>query len=135
MFGVQIWYLSEKIGKVVLKSITFFEFFANYLLLFKVEFVLKSLQLPKLKNTSNLKGPGRDLEAKYCLRRQSWSRYFRQTVVILWNGTLWGKFNFYFSTIFCLCWQNVNFGSKTEHQAITLWSFESFFILPNLLTS
>ena len=32
---------------------------------------------------------------------QSWPKYFRQTVVFLWNSTLREKFNFYFSRIFC----------------------------------
>ena len=41
------------------------------------------LELPKLLNKSDLKGPGGELEAKYCLQRQPWPKYFRQTVVFL----------------------------------------------------
>ena len=57
------------------------------------------------------------------------------TVVFLWNSTLREEFNFYFSRIFCYYWQNFNFGSKTEHQAIILWNFKIFFIFPNFLRS
>ena len=32
---------------------------------------------------------------------QSWPKYFRQTVVFVLYSTLWEKFNFYFSTLFC----------------------------------
>ena len=32
---------------------------------------------------------------------RSWPKYFRQTVVFLQNSTLWEKFNFYFSRMFC----------------------------------
>ena len=39
--------------------------------------------LPKLLKKSNLKWPGGKFEAKYCLQRQSWPKYFRQTVVFL----------------------------------------------------
>ena len=46
---------------------------------------------------------------------QSLPKYFRQTVVFLW--------------------QNFNFVSKTEHQAIILWRFEIFLIFPNFLRS
>ena len=66
---------------------------------------------------------------------QSWPKYFKQTVVFLWNSTLREKFNFYFSRIFCYYWQNFNFGSKAEHQAIILWGFEIFLTFPNFLRS
>ena len=38
-------------------------------------------------------------KSPWCL--QSWPKYFRQTVVFLWDSTLREKFNFYFSRIFC----------------------------------
>ena len=108
-------------------------FFTNYLLWFYVKSIPKSLELQKLFQKLNLKEPGGEFEAKYCLRRQSWPKYFRQTLLFLWNSTLRGKFNFYFSRIFSYYWQNFNFGSKTEHQAKILSNFEIFFIFPNFL--
>ena len=65
----------------------------------------------------NLKQLGGTLDAKYCLWRQSWPKCLRVTAVFLWNSTLQGKSNFYFSRIFCCYWQNFNFQSKIEHQA------------------
>ena len=32
---------------------------------------------------------------------QLWTKYLRQTLVFMWNSTLWENFNFYFSTFFC----------------------------------
>ena len=34
-------------------------------------------------------------------RRLSWTKYWRQTLVFMWNGTLQEKFNFYFLRAFC----------------------------------
>ena len=44
----------------------------------------------------------KETEAIYLeINIRSWPKYFRQTVVFLQNSTLWEKFNFYFSRMFC----------------------------------
>ena len=40
------------------------------------------------------------LEAKYCFQRQSWPKYMRQTLVLVWNSALREKFNFNFWAVF-----------------------------------
>ena len=49
------------------------------------------------------------------VKLQSWPKYMRQTLVLVWSSTLREKFNFNFWTIFRLYWQNVYFGRKTGH--------------------
>ena len=61
----------------------------------------KVLRVTKIVKQPKFQGVWWRVKAKYCLRRESWPKYHRQTVVFLWNSTLREKFNFYFSTIFC----------------------------------
>ena len=64
------------------------------------------------------------LLVNFLLWLQSWAKYFQQqTVIFVWNSTLLEKLYFYFSGIFGYYWQNSNFGSKAENQAIILWIF------------
>ena len=44
---------------------------------------------------------------------QSWPKYMRQTLVLVWISALREKFNFNFWTVFCSYWQNFHFGKKT----------------------
>ena len=37
----------------------------------------------------------------YKFHVQSWPKYMRQTLVLVWNSVLWEKFNFNFWTVFC----------------------------------
>ena len=46
---------------------------------------------------------------------QSWPKYMRQTLVLVWNSALGEKFNFCFSAVFCQYLQNFQFERKTEH--------------------
>ena len=46
---------------------------------------------------------------------QSWPKYMRQTLVLVWNSALREKFNFNFWTVFRLYWQHFHFGRKTAH--------------------
>ena len=46
---------------------------------------------------------------------QSCWKYMRQTLVLVWNSTPRGKFNFNFWIVFRLYWQNFHFGRKTVH--------------------
>ena len=59
----------------------------------------------------------RNLSVVWFLRTylQSWSKYMRQTLVLVWNSALQEKFTFNFGTFFRLYWQNFHFGRKTRH--------------------
>ena len=52
-----------------------------------------------------------DLEAKYCLQKQEFTKYLRPTLVFMRNSTLRENFNIFFFEIFllvlgkCLFWQ------------------------------
>ena len=46
---------------------------------------------------------------------QSWPKYMRQTLVLVWNSALREKFNINFWTVFRLHWRNFHFGRKTGH--------------------
>ena len=54
-----------------------------------------------------------NLEATYCFPRQSWPKYMRQTLVLVWSSVLREKLNFNFWIVFCLYWQNFYFRGKT----------------------
>ena len=45
--------------------------------------MLKTLELPKLRKKIKFEGAWDELEAKYCFHRQSWSKYTRQTLVLV----------------------------------------------------
>ena len=45
-----------------------------------------------------------------CIHLQSFTRYYRQSLVFMWNGALQERFNFCFSGDFYSCWQNFGFG-------------------------
>ena len=64
---------------------------------------------------------------------QSWRKYMRQTLALVWNSALREKFNINFWTFFRLYWRNFHFGRKTGHQAIILSRFGIFLIFPNFL--
>ena len=48
------------------------------------------------------------------MKLQPWTKYFRQTLVFMWNSALLEKFNFYFLAVFWYYWQNFHFGSKAR---------------------
>ena len=41
-----------------------------------------------------------ELQAQKCFQRISFTKYLRLTLVFRGNSALWGKFNFFFSSIF-----------------------------------
>ena len=72
--------------------------------------------------------------SSYIILQQSWPKYMRQTLVLVWDSALREKFKFNFSTVFCWYWQNFHFGRKTRHEAIILWRFEIMLSFPNFLS-
>ena len=46
---------------------------------------------------------------------QSWPKYMRQTLLLVWNSALREDFSFNFWTVFRFYWQNFHFGRKTGH--------------------
>ena len=62
---------------------------------------VKGLSVTKIVKQIKFEGDWGKLEAKYFFQRQSWAKYMRQTLVLVWNSTLWEKFNFNFWTVFC----------------------------------
>ena len=62
---------------------------------------IKLVRVTKIVKQLKFQGSWWRVKAKYCLRREFWPKYLRQSVVFLWNSTLREKFNFYCSTIFC----------------------------------
>ena len=57
---------------------------------------------------------------------QSWTKYLRQTLDFMWNRALQGKFNFFFSGVFCCYLKTFPFEMKTEQQVLILSSFKIF---------
>ena len=51
---------------------------------------------------------------------QPWTKYLKQTLDFMWNTALRENFNFYFSAVFCLYWQNFYFVRKTGHWIMIL---------------
>ena len=49
------------------------------------------------------------------LRLQSFTQYLERALVLVWNGTLRGEFNFYFSNDFRWCWRNFYFAMGNRH--------------------
>ena len=60
------------------------------------------------------------LEAKNFFWRQPWTKYFRKTLVFMWNSALSNKFNFYFSAVFCWYPQMFLSGRKTGNYLIIM---------------
>ena len=51
---------------------------------------------PKIVKKIISEGVWGELEAINCFQRQSFTKCFRQTLVFMWNSTLWEKLNFCF---------------------------------------
>ena len=62
---------------------------------------------------------------------QSWTKYLRKTLFFMWNSALPGKFNIYFSGVFCTSIEKKYFWRKTGDYSIILSSFEIYLIFPN----
>ena len=75
-----------------------------------------------------------ELEPKYCFQTQSWPKFMRQTLVLVWNSSQQKKFTFKFWTDFRFYWQNFHFERKTDY-AIFLWRFAMSSIFNNFLRS
>ena len=61
----------------------------------------EALRVTKIMKQIKFVGAWCELEANSCFQRQSWPKYMRHTLVLVWNSSLWKKFNFNFWTIFC----------------------------------
>ena len=65
--------------------------------------------------------------------KQSFTKYLRQILALMWNSILCKGFNFCFSGYFYWRWQDFYLGSRTK--PIILWSFEIFLIITISLRS
>ena len=76
------------------------------------ESVLKTTWRRLLSSSSEeiFKTSSRCLGLGECIHLQSFTRYYRQSLVFMWNGALQERFNFCFSGDFYSCWQNFGFG-------------------------
>ena len=76
------------------------------------EGVLKTTWRRLLSSSSEeiFKTSSRCLGLGECIHLQSFTGYYRQSLVFMWNGALQERFNFCFSGDFYSCWQNFGFG-------------------------
>ena len=61
---------------------------------------MKESRVTKTDKQLTFKGAWGNLEATYFLHRLSWTKYFMQAVVSMWNSAIGEKFNFYFLVFF-----------------------------------
>ena len=65
---------------------------------------------------------------------QSWPKYMRQTLVLVWNSTLKEDFNFW--TVVCYYWQDFHFGRKTGTMLyyMKIWDLLTISWFPKILS-
>ena len=130
---IKTWKVSKYYGKDCLKSFLLHFICSLTVPVFENSNFFKGLRVTKIMKQIEFEGAWDELEAISCFQRQSWPKYIRQTLVLVWNSAFWEKFNCNFWTVFGLYVQTFNFGRDTRHKALILRRFWIFLIFPNFL--
>ena len=91
--------LTEKIGKVAIQvrqNLALFSCLISLTLSWKC---VKNLILTKIVLQIKFEGEWGKLEAENCFQRESWTKYMKQTLVLIRNNTLRESFDFFSANI------------------------------------